>query len=397
MTGTARIGDSAPLDLDQVRACLAPPGTMLPREAYTSEDVLRWERRVIFAGGWVCAGLSADLSPGSRTAVMAGDEPVLLVRDHEGVLRGFSNVCRHRGHELQPCGTQTKGRLIACPYHNWVYDQRGRLHRVPYGHEPAEARAGELGLGAAPVAEWHGLVFVNASGDAPPIDAYFAGLDEIVAPYEMARLSVVASHDYDMAANWKLAVENYQECYHCSAIHPELCRVSPPHSGENFAAAGLWAGGDMELADGAETMSLTGASGGAFLRGLSAELRRRVAYLQLFPNLLLSLHPDYVMTHLLEPVAADRTRVTCQWLFPPEAAGADPSYAADFWDITNRQDWEACEGVQRGVASRAFVPGPLSPTTEDAVFEAGAMVARAYLDGRVTPRGAADLSERGGS
>jgi Rieske 2Fe-2S family protein len=161
--------------------------------------------------------------------------------------------------------------------------------------------------------------------------------------------------------------------------------VSPPHSGDNFAAAGLWAGGDMELADGAQTMSLTGASGGAFLRGLSGERLRRVVYLQLFPNLLLSLHPDYVMTHLLDPVAPDLTRVTCQWLFPPEASGADPAYAADFWDITNRQDWAACEGVQRGVSSRAFVPGPLSPTTEDAVFEAVAMVARAYLTGRVAP------------
>ena len=102
------------------------------------------------------------------------------------------------------------------------------------------------------------------------------------------------------------------------------------------------------------------------------------------PNLLLSVHPDYVMTHLLEPITADHTRVMCQWLFPPETSsrpGFDPAYAVDFWDITNRQDWAACEGVQRGVASRGYRPGPLSPWHESAVFQAIAVVARAYLDG----------------
>jgi Rieske 2Fe-2S family protein len=111
-----------------------------------------------------------------------------------------------------------------------------------------------------------------------------------------------------------------------------------------------------------------------------------VLYVQVFPNLLISAHPDYVMTHLMEPIAAGRTRVVCEWLFPPEAATRaefDPSYAVEFWDITNRQDWAACEGVQRGVASRGFRPGPLSPWHETVVAQSIAVVARAYLDGRL--------------
>jgi glycine betaine catabolism A len=383
---------TAPLDLDGVRAALTPPGSMLPAAAYTDAAVLDWERRVLFAGGWVCAGRSADVAnPGARRAVGVGDDTVLLVRGDDGVLRGFYNVCRHRGHELMPCGTTAQSRFITCPYHSWTYDLKGNLHKVPQAHR-AGVDPAEIALAPAAVTEWHGFVLVNGDGAAPPVEEYVAGLDELVAPYECDRLVVAASHEYELAANWKLAIDNYHECYHCSTIHPELCRVSPPESGVNYTPDGLWVGGVMDLVDGADTMSLDGRSGGAPLRGLSGPALRQVAYLQLVPSLLLSLHPDYVMTHLFEPLAPGRTRVVCQWLFPPEVAGADgfdPSYAVDFWDVTNRQDWAACEGVQRGVGSRGYRPGPLSPWHESAVYQAIAVVARTYLDGRLPATAAA--------
>jgi Rieske 2Fe-2S family protein len=376
---------TAPIDPDAVRACLSGTGTMLPSPAYTDPAVLDWERRVMFAGGWVCVGRAADVAePRQRRAVRVGDDAVLLVRGEDGVLRGFYNTCRHRGHELLPCGSAARGPFIACPYHSWVYDLRGRLHKVPAdwpGLEP-----GQLGLVPAAVTEWHGFVFVNADGAAPPLAEYLAGLDEMLAPYDCARLALGASHTYELAANWKLAVENYHECYHCSTIHPELCRVSPPDSGDNFEPAGLWAGGTMDLAEGVATMSLDGRSAGVPIRGMTGTRLRQVTYVQLFPSLLVSAHPDYVMTHRLEPLAPNRTRVECQWLFPPEALAADgfdPAYAVDFWDLTNRQDWAACEAVQRGVSSRGYRPGPLSPATEDAVFQAITVVARSYLDGRL--------------
>ena len=103
----------------------------------------------------------------------------------------------------------------------------------------------------------------------------------------------------------------------------------------------------------------------------------RSSLLGLFPNMLVSLHPDYVLTHRLEPLAPDRTRVECEWLFPAEVS--DPAYAVDFWDVTNRQDWAACESVQRGVSSPHFVPGPLAPN-ENAVYDWVTMLARAYVD-----------------
>jgi Rieske 2Fe-2S family protein len=359
---------------------------MLPAAAYADESVFEWERRVLFAGGWTCVGRAADVAaPRSRRAVRVGDDAVLLVRDETGVLRGFFNVCRHRGHELLECGASATGRFITCPYHSWVFDLDGALHKVPHEHREALAE-GDLSLVPVPVAEWQGFVLVNVDGSAPPLQRYVTGLDELLAPYELDRLVVATSHSYELAANWKLAVENYQECYHCSTIHPELCRVSPPDSGSNYRPEGLWVGGSMELIEGAQTMSLTGRSDSTPMRALTGTLLREVQYVQLFPNLLISAHPDYVLTHVLEPLSAGRTHVVCEWLFPPEALQRpefDPAYAVDFWDLTNRQDWSACEAVQRAVTSRGYRPGPLSPQNEDATFQAIAVVARAYLDGRL--------------
>jgi Rieske 2Fe-2S family protein len=144
----------------------------------------------------------------------------------------------------------------------------------------------------------------------------------------------------------------------------------------------------MRLRHDATTMSLDGRSHGLPLPGLDEERRRMVLYAGVFPNLLVSAHPDYVLTHRLCPVAAGHTRIACEWLFAPEAAGAsdfDPAYAVDFWDVTNRQDWRACESVQRGMGSRGYVPGPLAPG-EDAVHQFISLVANAYLTGRAPGR-----------
>ena len=133
----------------------------------------------------------------------------------------------------------------------------------------------------------------------------------------------------------------------------------------------------MDLRDEADTMSLDGRSTGRPIEGADP---RRVLYLGLLPNLLLSLHPDYVMTHRLEPLSPGLTRIECSWYFPGE--GIDPSYAVDFWDRTNRQDWAACESVQRGISSPHFRPGPLAPN-EDAVHQFVTTVARGYLGARL--------------
>jgi glycine betaine catabolism A len=376
-----------PFDPVDLEPALRPFGQsrMLPRDAYTSPRVLAFEQERFFAGSWTCVGREGDLEgTGAQRAMRVGGAGVLLVRATDGRVRAFANTCRHRGHELLGVGEQTTRRTVLCPYHAWTYDLDGALRVAPGFRDHGDFRPADHGLVELPLESWHGFLFVNGSGDAPPFAEHVGALDELVAPYRLERLVPLATHEYDLACNWKVVLENYHECYHCPLIHPELCQVSPPASGDNFELDGAWVGGTMDLKDHAVTMSLDGHSDGVPIPGLDTGRLRTVAYLGLFPNLLLSLHPDYVMTHLVEPLGPALSHVVCSWYFPPEATerpGFDPSYAVEFWDRTNRQDWAACESVQRGMASPHFQPGPLAPA-EDAVYHVVTMIARAYLGER---------------
>ncbi|HET8961670.1 aromatic ring-hydroxylating dioxygenase subunit alpha [Nocardioides sp.] len=372
-------------DLADLRAALESRTgpAMLPALAYTSSEVLAWEQRFVFAGTWACLGRLDELLPPGTTqrAVPVGDVAGLLTRADARV-RLFANTCRHRGHELLTGDASSAHRAIVCPYHSWSYDLAGRVLAAP-GFREADGFAPEShGLVELPVAEWSGWLFGHGTRpvgdpDVPDFDAHLGALVAIVAPYRPEALRLGERHDYEVAANWKVIAENYHECYHCPAIHPELCRVSPPTSGDNYHLPGAWVGGSMRLGDGVATMSLDGASRGWPIAGVSPTT---VEYLHMLPNLLVSAHPDYVMTHRLLPLAPDRTLVECSWYFPPDGEGRlpDPAYAVDFWDLTNRQDWTACESVQRGLASPHFRPGPLAPG-EDAVARFDAIVAAAYL------------------
>jgi Rieske 2Fe-2S family protein len=345
--------------------------TMLPGEAYTDPAVLAFERRHFFAGSWVCVGRESELREGKVTqrGLMIGDIPVIVTWNGEN-LRAFANTCRHRGHELIPDGETNNRRAVACPYHGWGYTLDGSLIATP--KMELNGSKDDYSLKSLPLAQWQGWVFINASGDAAPFAEHLGDMDALISPYNSAELVVADRHSYVVNANWKLIVENYHECYHCPSIHPELCEVSPPESGDNMRGAGAWVGGTMVLRDGMDTMSLDGRSFGRNLPGVDP---REVLYIGLFPNLLISPHPDYVMAHRMLPLDVDRTWVECTWLFPADVE--DPSYGVKFWDITNRQDWAACESVQRGVTSPHFVPGPFA-SSEDAVHQWVRLISRGY-------------------
>ena len=363
---------------------------MLPAAAYTSEEVLAWERRHLFAGGWTCLGrldellpssLEEDGRPATQRAVMVGDVAALLTRSGDTV-RMFANTCRHRAHELLLDGDASARKSVTCPYHAWSYDLAGDLVAAPgYRDEPG-FDAAEYSLVELPVAVWEGWVFGHAAHrlgdpDVVPFGDWVGELEGVVAPYDVASLVLAERHSYEIAANWKIVAENYHECYHCPLIHPELCQVTPPTSGDNYDLPGAWVGGSMVLREGMATMSLTGESNGLPIPGVPPTA---VEYVHLLPNLLISPHPDYVMTHRLVPLAPGRTWIECSWYLVPEADGSvpDPTFAVEFWDLTNRQDWAACESVQRGLASPHYAPGPFSPS-EDAVERFVALVSRAYV------------------
>ncbi|MGH3498456.1 MAG: aromatic ring-hydroxylating oxygenase subunit alpha [Nocardioidaceae bacterium] len=372
----------SPDGLDHV---LQPFGSsrMLPAAAYTSPEVLAWERRHLFAGTWTCLGRASDLraagdgEPLTQRAVVVGDIGVLLTWTDR--LRAFANTCTHRGHELLGTDDTSSRRSIVCPYHAWSYHLAGHVQAAPGFRELPSFVPADNGLVELPVETWHGWVFCHAATAASPgapvsFADHVGELGRLVAPYTPEDLVLGARHTYQVAANWKVISENYHECYHCPLIHPELCQVSPPTSGDNYDLPGAWVGGRMDLRDGARTMSLTGESNGRPIPGADP---RTVEYLGLLPNLLISAHPDYLMAHRMVPLAPDLTWVECSWYFLAGDIPVDPAYAVEFWDITNRQDWSACESVQRGLASPHFRPGPFSPA-EDAVHQFTTTIGRFY-------------------
>ncbi len=378
--------------MDAVRAATpveGEPDHMLPAEAYTSMEVLAWEKRHLFAGSWTCLGRLTDLFPETRAAVrqraaVLGDIPVLLVRD-SGELRMFANTCRHRGHELLGEGETSPRSRIVCPYHAWSYDLEGALRAARGFQEVDGFDEEDHSLVELPVQVWQGWVFGHAlhplsSGKAPDFELHLGDLAGLLAPYRCDDLVLADRHSYEVAANWKVIAENYHECYHGPLIHPELCQVTPPDSGDNYDLPGAWVGGAMFLRDGMATMSLTGELAGNPLPDVDAT---RVEYLHVLPNLLVSAHPDYVMAHRMVPLAPGRTWVECSWYVAPGADGSvpEPRGAVEFWDITNKQDWAACESVQRGLGSPHFRPGPFAPK-EDAVADFVTRVGRAYQVGR---------------
>ena len=172
---------------------------------------------------------------------------------------------------------------------------------------------------------------------------------------------------YDVKANWKLIVLNYNECLHCPNLHPALNKLHHYLGADNVAPTACYCGGAMGFRDGVETMSMDGKRRREYLPGLNEAQRQQVVYFAIYPNLLLSLHPDYVMTHTLWPRAHDRTEIVCEWHFHPDEL-ARPDFQADdaieFWDLTNREDWWIAEQSQAGINSRVYQPGPYSEREE---------------------------------
>jgi len=338
----------------------------MPREQYTSPAILAEETERVFARHWNCVGRVNRLAkPGDYIVREIAGESLIVLRDRGGELRALFNVCRHRGTRI--C-RETHGQFsetIQCPYHAWTYATDGHLIGAPHMQDVEGFEKKDHPLHSAAIAEWEGFLFVNIADDPQPFADWFAPMLRRLERYNIAGLSVGHSVAYDVRANWKLVFQNYSECLHCPMIHPELSTVLPYQSGANDLVDGPFLGGYMEITQPNESATLSGKACGRLVSPtLGDDDRRRAFYYTLMPNLMLSIHPDYVNYYLLTPVSVDHTRVESEWMFHPSNEG-DPSFnpqdAIAFWDVTNRQDWDICEQSQLGVSSRRYEPGPYSP------------------------------------
>jgi Rieske 2Fe-2S family protein len=341
------------------------PRPTLAGHEYTSREAYDEERERIWWGDWVTIGRSEEVAnPGDFVVKDLAGESIFLVRNDDGELRGFYNVCSHRGTKfLDDEATGNVRKAFRCPYHAWTYDLNGRLLGTPNVKEDEFFDRERYPLHGFAVGEYAGFVFVNLAREPRPLmEALTDGAESITAfeRYRMQDLRIGVRLVYEVEANWKIVVENYNECLHCPSIHPELVQVVPL-----FRFGEVW---DEEtrddgnkMMDGATSFTVSGRSDLPKLPDLASEDYSMYYGSYEFPNLMLNLHPDCVMYYIGYPKGPSHTQVVSEFLFRPEVI-ADPEAfrpqpVVEFWDLISRQDWEVCARAQTGVGSRSFTTG----------------------------------------
>jgi Rieske 2Fe-2S family protein len=358
----------------------------LPRAYYLSPKIFALEQDRIFFHEWFCAGRCEQLrNAGDYIVVDIAGEETIVVRTQTGELRAFDNLCRHRGCRLVLDASRggTFANTIRCPYHSWTYTLDGQLRTAPYLSESEAFSKDEFSLYRVGVDTWGGFVFLNLSDEPERRESLAEQLGPIperVRRYPLAELRTAKSIAYDVHANWKVILENYNECYHCGGVHPELCEIVPA-----FKKGG---GGELDWdrgiphKDGAFTFTFSGKTDREPFPGLDEDERTRHKGELVYPNFMLSLAADHAAAFTVWPRAFDRTTIVCDFLFHPDEMSKpafDPSDAVDFWDLVNRQDWRICEGVQAGMSSRRFRSGFYAP------MESLSLDIRRYIRERLGP------------
>ena len=365
----------------------------LPSNWYLDSDIFELEREHIFMREWLCVGREEQFpNSGDCKVLDIYGESILVVRNNTGSMRSFYNVCRHRGAQLCPSESESDqsgllrgglagGKAFVCPYHAWTYDLDGQLQRAPHLDESLGLEVEKVKLHPVGCETWGGFIFLNLSPEAaPPFSSHIAEIDERYQRYPLESLVIGKTIEYEVNANWKVLCENYNECYHCGPVHPELCQVVPAFR-KNGGANLDWERG-VPHREGANTFTMSGTTHRTPFPGLNEdELNRHKGDL-LYPNLFISLAADHVAVFILKAIAAQKTKIECHFLFEEKEVKSpqfEPSDAVDFWHLVNLQDWAICERVQKGTASRVHSFGILSP------MEDWNLDLRGYVKDRIGP------------
>ncbi|MGF1551318.1 MAG: aromatic ring-hydroxylating dioxygenase subunit alpha [Paracoccaceae bacterium] len=346
----------------------------LPNGAYVDPGFARLEREALFGSEWAAIGFAHDApGPGDVAPVDVLGQPLVMARDHEGVLRVFHNVCRHRGMILvdQP---GNRPRALRCPYHSWCYELDGRLRTTPHVGGPGTNRhdavdRASLGLVEVRSAVWFGVVFVNLDGRAPAFEDRVAALRArwaaIDRPLHFA--GPESAFSLDVGGNWKLAVENYCESYHLPWVHPGLNAYSRLEDhyhieagDEGFSGQGTTVYRPMLSADGRRFPAIAGAG---------APWNEGAEYVALYPNVRLGAHRDHAFAIVLEPRGPEAVRERVAILYP-DASVAGPAFDdlraenARLWKGVFEEDIAVVEGMQRGRHATGFDGGRFSPAMD---------------------------------
>lgn len=363
----------------------SPERKALLGEYYVSKEWHEADLDVIFYKQWLFAGHGTELpNPGDYFTFAVGTENLLVVRQQDGTLAAFHNLCRRRGVRIvsESSGSAVNG-LLRCSCHKWGYGIDGRLVDAPGTEENFDRT--EFSLRNAWVDEFHTLVFVSLSAEQPDSLAQnFSDVD--LSPWELHNTKVVKELTYEIEANWKLVSENFVECYHCTVVHPELCMVYDPQLsvvGERLTMLGSVEDVPTEVAEtyhefsvegflrnGKQTLTMDGQFAVNQLLGAEGAHPMSAGALYGFPNFTVGLNPDFILTQSWLPLTPTRTAFRMTFIVNKDAETGrdfDEQNLTELMDITAREDLDVC-ALQDVVASRAYEPGPYHPELELAVI-----------------------------
>ncbi len=331
---------------------------------YHDLDIYQQELDKIFYKFWLYACRAEEIPDvGDYKLVQVGEESIILVRDKAHEIRAHFNVCSHRGTQLctEPKGN-FKPKSIQCPYHAWTYALDGKLMAAPLMEEGNGFIKSECSLPKAHVHQWSGFIFISLAENPEPFEVQMEALVGKFSDWRMDELRIAKHIKYELNCNWKLILQNYQECYHCPGVHPLLTKLTPFQSAQHDFSKGAVIGGFMELTKERGSMTMNGDAAAPPVCDVSGADLQRVYYYSIFPNMLLTPHPDYVMFHHITPLGPEKIINECYWLFHPKVmndaqAQNGITSAVEFWDMTNLQDWTVCEQMQQGTKSKRFTRG----------------------------------------
>jgi phenylpropionate dioxygenase-like ring-hydroxylating dioxygenase large terminal subunit len=351
--------------MDTTIAPPTPSGLALEPHLYTDPAVLEAEQELIFERTWQLAGHVGSLPrAGSYITSRAGNQPVLVVRDEDGQLRAYRNVCRHRASRLLSGSGQCKA-AIRCRYHGWTYRLDGSLIGVPEGMafgEKLDKR--RLGLMPVRVEEMCGLIFVNLDADATPLADLVGDLPQRLAPYRIETLEQFAPGEGTQPANWKVVVDNYIEGYHIPIAHPGLMRMLDyKHYDVEVHDHWVWFDAPLRSKPSSNWLERTYAQWVTPMPGLPEEDRRVWRYAYIYPNTAIDLYPDQIDTWQLIPNGVDKTTDVSMCFRP---AGSNPRTRFVQWAnqklnaLVMDEDVDLVDNVQQGLLTRGYKCGPLS-------------------------------------
>ncbi len=341
-------------------------GFTLPASWYTDADIFRREQRRMFRHSWQYAGLTEQVAAtGDFFTYNTGDLSFIILRDAEGQLRAFVNVCRHRGSQLI---LQENGRRssLQCQYHAWTYDLDGSLRAAPGMKDEEAFNKDDFWLFPVSIGTWGPFIFINPDAHARPLADQLGELPALAAA---TGLNLDAIHRrvrrrYDIAANWKVVVDNYLECYHCPVAHPSFCDLIDVgnYTVREYDYFSTQTGTLKESAKaGRENLyDVGGDKGAAVENGF---------YAYLWPNFTLNIYPGpgNVSLNLFIPVDVNHTIALYDYCFVEEVTEEEEANFVRFIDQVQTEDVALCESVQRGLRGGYFDQGKLMLTRENAL------------------------------